>query len=157
MVIGQQAVRNILLKQQYSEFCLFFLSRSAEEKCHCIESKLNKMSAGILTFEVPATTRLIGEASLISADEVPVCLLSIHLFTTHNTSCTRHRGKLRPRRFAVLSLLCSDVTISRNQISCLSVLNKYIFTCHLTAPSQSQTAPFQIDRAAVYSWSICVR
>lgn len=80
----------------------------------------------------------------------------LYIYLQHNTSCTQHRGKLRPRRFAGLALLCSDVTISRNQISSLSVLNKYIFTCLLMAPqTRSDTAPLPIDRAARVLQDMC--
>lgn len=172
MVIGQQAVHNILEGWNNSAasfaFFFFFFSRIAEEKCNCIKSELNKMSAGTLTFKVPATTPtphficLIRERFLISIDEAPVCLLSIHLFTTHNTSCTQNRGKLRPRRFAVLTLLCSNVTISRNQISCLSVLNIHIYMSLNGPPNPIRDCSFPDWQSCsrltgrVYSWSVCV-
>lgn len=69
-------------------------------------------SGPIITQTKPRSTISAKIVLVISLDMVPVCLLSIHLFTTHTTSCTQHMGKLG--QFTALSLLCSSVTISRN-------------------------------------------
>lgn len=128
VMIVQKAVRNILEVWNNStpSFAFFFLSRSAKEKCNCIESGLNKMSAGILRFKVPAT---IPPSICYLVLMRCLYVFFLYIYLQHNNAYTRHRGKLGPRRFTVLSLLCSDVTISRNQISSQSGLNKYIFTC----------------------------
>lgn len=71
---------------------------------------------------------------------------TLYIYLQHATRLVRNTGgKLGPRRFTVLSLLCSDVRISRNQLSSLSVLNKYIFTRLSTAPSRSENASLKTD------------
>lgn len=147
----------------------------------CYSTKLNKISAGLTTLNFRSISLQLSdsfhlhkllsvwvhsthsktkppppvcECFLISLDEAPVCLLSIHLFTTHTTSCTRHRGKLGPRQFTVLSLLCSNVTISRNQSSSQSILNKYIFTVNLT--SWFYTIPLQSVELLAIHFDMCI-
>lgn len=51
------------------------------------------------------------------------CIYKHTLRLVRDTGVSSDQGQ-----FTVLSLLCSNVTISRNQISSLSILNKYIFT-----------------------------